>query len=204
MLKRRTDSGSRFHREAWLAAALDVLAEEGQAKLRIVKLAADLGVTKGSFYHHFKSRDDFVEKLLDYWSRNHTDRTIKEIGALRVSARERVLEMMRLIVRERLDRYDIALRSWAAQEPSVAAMVREVDMKRHQFCRSLFAEMGFEGAELEFRTYAFLAYQVGKSVIFVPQAVRDPDERLKWAERFFANPRLPNDQRVPADAAAPA
>lgn len=204
MLKRRVESGSRFHREEWLAAALNVLAEEGQAKLRIDKLAADLGVTKGSFYHHFKSRDDFVQKLLDYWSRRYTDRVIKEIGALQVPARERVLEMMRLIVRERLDRYDIAFRSWAAQEPSVAEMVRKVDARRHVFCRSLFAEMGFEGAELEFRTHAFLAYQVGKGVIYVPEALRDPDERLRWAESFFANPSLPGDTRMSAEVEADA
>ncbi len=204
MLKQRVESGQRFHREAWLAAALNVLAEEGQAKLRIDKLAADLGVTKGSFHHHFKSRDDFVEQLLDFWSRTYTDRVIREIGALPVSPQERVLEMMRLIVRERLDRYDCAFRSWAAQEPSVAEMVLKVDTRRHHFCRSLFAEMGFHGAELEFRTHAFLAYQVGKGVIFVPDALRDPDEPLKWAEVFFANPCLTGERLAPAEEAAEA
>jgi hypothetical protein len=77
LLKQRVESGPRFHREAWLAAALNVLAEEGQAKLRIDKLAADLGVTKGSFYQDFTSRDDFVQQLLDFWSRTYTDRVIK-------------------------------------------------------------------------------------------------------------------------------
>lgn len=204
LLNRRFESGPRFDREAWLAAALDVLAEEGQAKLRIDKLAADLGVTKGSFYHHFRSRDDFVQQLLDYWSRNYTDRFIEEISALEVSPQDRVLEMMRLIVRERLDRFDIAFRSWAAQEPSVAETVLNVDTRRHFFCRSLFAEMGFEGAELEFRTHAFLAYQVGKGVIYVPEVLRDPDERLRWAENFFANPCLPGDTCLPPDAEADA
>lgn len=203
-MKPRTESGSRFHREAWLAAALNVLAEDGQAKLRIEKLAADLGVTKGSFYHHFKSRDDFVEKLLDYWSRNYTDRVIKEIGALQGSPEQRVLAMMRLIVGERLDRFDIAFRSWAAQEPSVADMVRKVDARRHVFCRSLFAEMGFQGEELEFRTHAFLAYQVGKSSIFLPEALQAPHERLKWAESFFARKWIPSSLGDPMPAQASA
>lgn len=202
MLKKREESGPRFHREAWLAAALNVLAEQGQAKLRIDKLASNLGVTKGSFYHHFEAREDFVQKLLDFWSQKYTDRVIEEISSLDVSPQERVLEMMRLIVRGRLDRYDIAFRSWAAQEPSVAEVVRKVDEARHVFCRSLFAEMGFEGPELEFRTHAFLAYQVGKGVIFVPEALRDPDERLKWAEKFFANPCLPGHVCAPTGAEA--
>lgn len=204
MLNRPRESAPRFHREAWLAAALDVLAEEGQAKLRIDKLAGDLGVTKGSFYHHFDGRDDFVGKLLDYWSRTYSDRVIKEISALTVSPRERVLEMMRLIERERLDRYDIAFHSWAAQEPSVAEVVSKVDAERHAFCRSLFAEMGFEGPELEFRTHAFLAYHVGKNTIFVPEAASDIEARLKWAEGFFGNPCLPGDVCIPASAEADA
>jgi len=202
LLKRRVESGPRFHREAWLAAALNVLAEEGQAKLRIDKLAADLGVTKGSFYHHFKCRDDFVEKLLDFWSRKYTDRVIKDISALPASPRERALEMMRLIVRERLDRYDIAFRSWAAQEPAVAEMVHRVDMRRHLFCKSLFAEMGFEGAELDFRTHAFLAYQVGRGAVYIPEAQRDPDERLRWAESFFAHTCAPGDAGEATNAEA--
>lgn len=197
MLNRRTETGPRFHREAWLAAALDVLAREGQAKLRIDKLARDLGVTKGSFYHHFKCRDDFVQKLLDFWSRAYTDRVIKEISALRISPQERVLALMRLNEREQLDRYDIAFRSWGAQEPSVAEVVRKVDEARHTFCRSLFSEMGFEGDELEFRTHAFLAYQAGKIRVFVPEAAEDVDARLQWAEGFFGNLCLPGDICVP-------
>ena len=112
--------------------------------------------------------------------------------------------MMRLIVRERLDRYDCAFRSWTAQEPSLAETVLKSDARRHHFCRSLFAEMGFHGAELDFRTHAFLAYQVGKGVIFVPDALRDPDERLKWAEALFANPCLPGERFAPAEVEASA
>ena len=82
----------------------------------------------------------------------------------------------------------------------MAETVLKVDTRRHHFCRSLFAEMGFYGAELEFCTHAFLAYQVGKGVIFVPDALRDPDERLKWAEAFFANPFSPGERFAPAEA----
>ena len=50
-------------RQNWLALALDVLADEGRAKIEIEYLAKKLGVTKGRFYAHFKDRRDFVSSI---------------------------------------------------------------------------------------------------------------------------------------------
>lgn len=44
-----------------LAFGLDILSEYGEGELTIDFLCQKLGVTKGSFYHHFKSRDLFLE-----------------------------------------------------------------------------------------------------------------------------------------------
>jgi AcrR family transcriptional regulator len=46
-------------RDEWLEKALIVVSREGGAKLRINNPVTEVGVTKGSFYWHFKSRDDF-------------------------------------------------------------------------------------------------------------------------------------------------
>ena len=89
----------RFDRERWLEAALEVLAREGQAKLEVVHLAAQLGVTKGSFYHHFKNRDDFVRSLTAYWSDVFTEWVKGEVASSGLGASERITA--REIVRER-------------------------------------------------------------------------------------------------------
>ena len=47
--------------------ALDILADEHNALIRIDDLVKRMGVTKGSFYWHFKDRSDFLSQLLDYW-----------------------------------------------------------------------------------------------------------------------------------------
>ena len=52
---------SRLNKNSWLALALDVLAQEGRAKIQIEYLAKKLGVTKGSFYAHFQDRNNFTE-----------------------------------------------------------------------------------------------------------------------------------------------
>ena len=57
-----------------------------------------------------------------------------------------------------LAKYDIVIRAWALDEPLVAEMVERVDRERFEYIKSLFAEMGFTGNELEVRTILFQAY----------------------------------------------
>ena len=54
-------------RENWIESATDVLAREGLGGLRIEVLAKRCGVTKGSFYWHFKDRQDLLTAILEHW-----------------------------------------------------------------------------------------------------------------------------------------
>lgn len=51
----------------WLDIALQVLAEGGFNAVAVEPLAKKLGVTKGSFYWHFKNRSILVTELLKFW-----------------------------------------------------------------------------------------------------------------------------------------
>ena len=44
-----------------------VSASQGTDALTIDRLARGLGVTKGSFYHHFRNQADYRAALLKYW-----------------------------------------------------------------------------------------------------------------------------------------
>lgn len=178
----------RFDRERWLEAALEVLTREGQAKLQVVYLAAQLGVTKGSFYHHFENLDDFVRSLTAYWSEVFTEWVKKEVSTSDLDASGRLLLLMKLIERHGLDRYDVAFRSWAAQDPSIAAEVRKVDRSRRRFVEGLFAEMGFEGAELEERSCAWLIHYTGHRNAFLPKSSKNDPGRIERLHALFTRP----------------
>ncbi len=185
----RNNTKPQFDRETWLRSALEILAQKGQAKLRVNDIAADLGVTKGSFYHHFKDRADFVHALLEYWSGALTGGVIAQVEDLEnLSAEDRLLFLMKAIQRERLDRYDIAFRSWAAQEPVVAAMVEEVDAQRYKFVRSLFSEMGFRGNDLEDRVRIWLVFHSAQGAVFIPNDRQRSDAMIKRWHAFFRHP----------------
>lgn len=177
----------RYDRERWLEAALNVLAEEGGARLRVDALAKRLGVTKGSFYHHFRGRSDFVSAVADYWTEAYTDAVIAHVEQIGGDGRQRMRTLIETIQAGEYDRYDIAFRSWAAQDPEVAQRVRRVDEHRYEFVRRMFADMGFEGTELETRVRAWLVFVSAQRAVYMPEAGRSemaPGDALA----FFTRP----------------
>jgi AcrR family transcriptional regulator len=142
----------------WLAEALQVLTKSGNAKLPVDNIARALGVTKGSFYWHFKNRKDFVAGIIDYWDKQFTRPVIETVSANTGDARHRLWVLMEMVHSRDYARYDASVRAWAAQEPWIFDLCSQVDATRHQFARSLFAEIGFEGLECEMRARACIAY----------------------------------------------
>ena len=57
----------RLSADDWAQAALDMIAEQGVAAVAVEPLARRLGVTKGSFYWHFPSRDALLQAALERW-----------------------------------------------------------------------------------------------------------------------------------------
>ena len=60
---------SSLSREAWGEAALEALAAGGLEAVAVEPLARRLGVTKGSFYWHFPSREALLREALALWEK---------------------------------------------------------------------------------------------------------------------------------------
>ena len=165
-MTRESASDQRLSREDWLDNALGVLSEKGQAGLSIQDLSAALGVSRGSFYWHFKDRDDFVHALLKYWYEEYTAVAPDAVGRDGGTAEERLARLMRLVHDQDLTRHDLTIRSFASREPQFARWVKKADRFRLDFIVSLFEEMGFTENELQIRARSCLAYMTTEHDLF--------------------------------------
>ena len=55
----------RLQREDWIRAAWEILGEGNLNEIKVKSLATQLGVTRGSFYWHFQSRQELIDALLE-------------------------------------------------------------------------------------------------------------------------------------------
>jgi len=116
-------------------AALRILAGSGRNGLRIGHLCRAVGVTSGSFYHHFGSWEGFVSALLEHWEQEQTSRIV----AL-VSSDDDPLHRIRLLKELAVDLphdAETAIRGWAGTDAAVAAAQRRVDERRRAALRDV-------------------------------------------------------------------
>ena len=149
-------------RKDWIDAAIVMLAEDNVEALRVDTLAEKLGVTKGSFYWHFKGREDLLFAVLDEWRLRMTSEVA--VADLRPTGTpwERLERLLRIAISGRPDvpggPFEMTLRDWARRDPKVAAVVRDVDADRIAFAAQLYREAGLSESDAE--DYAEAAHGV--------------------------------------------
>jgi AcrR family transcriptional regulator len=146
--------------------------------VRVERLAAELGITKGSFYWHFRNRGELLEALLEHWAREMTEVEFERIQALREGLPGRLLALARDVLEKGMGRYDPAIRAWARTDRRVAAAVAQVDRRRVRALTGLFEQGGLSPADARTRARLFYTFLLGE-----PQ-VRSPAREAGELERM--------------------
>jgi AcrR family transcriptional regulator len=152
----------------WLVAGLESLRREGVGGVRVERLAAELGITKGSFYWHFRNRDELLDALLEHWAHEMTDVEFKRIQAMDRGLSGRLLALAEDVLEKGMGRYDPAIRAWARSDRKVAAAVGQVDRRRVRALAGLFEQAGFEAAQARTRARLFYTLLLGEPQVRSP------------------------------------
>ena len=147
----------RLSREDWIGAALQALADDGPAGVAVERLATRLGTTKGSFYWHFKDREELIAETLAAWERDETDVQIEEMQAIDDPVERLRFGMAMATEYEEAERPDVRLLP-SARDPVVGEVIERVQRRRLAFIAQTFRDAGFAPAESRVR--ARLAYSL--------------------------------------------
>jgi AcrR family transcriptional regulator len=138
---------SRRTRRDFFNAAFELLEESGFPALTASALCDRLGVSRGSFYHHFGSFESFVAELLADWEMRYSRDLITRAEA--VTDLDRRLNYHVELAAELPHGAEAALRAWGSVEPVVAAAQRRVDQLRFDSLAGLLRSHGIEEGEAE-------------------------------------------------------
>jgi AcrR family transcriptional regulator len=154
---------------AWVEAAFDLLAEGGIDAVRVDPLAKRLGVTRGSFYWHFKDRDALHQAMLQEWRERATYQIVNRLERNGEPAGERLSRLLALPHSSprasRGGAIELAIRLWSRRDKQAAKAVRHIDRVRLDYFAKLLREHGV--AEDDARRRAFLFYAALMAEAFI-------------------------------------
>lgn len=177
--------------DRWVDVAIDVLAREGVSGLRVEVLAKKCGVTKGSFYWHFKDRRALLDAVLEHWKLGRIRDIEKTTSVSAGSERNQLhyaIELYGANKNRKGMSIELAIRDWARHDPQAATVVESVDLYRLECTRKLFVAAGMSDAEAKSRSLLLYACVFGLSLMHYGQFDDDlASLKQRIAERIVSN-----------------
>jgi len=125
----------------WEQAALDLIAEQGVGAVAVEPLARRLGVTKGSFYWHFASRDALLDAALKRWEQSDVEDLIGQIDRIE-DPRQRLVELFRRTSREMRTHVIYSALLKALDHPAVQPVMQRLSLRRINYLAVILRALG--------------------------------------------------------------
>lgn len=142
-------------REAWVKAATNLIAQEGVPAVAVEPLALALGVTKGSFYWHFRNRDELIHAALEAWEQDQSADVVSRYGGIADPSRRLRVLLFAAFEDVENGKFFAAL-AVSSEDDRVQPYLRRATERRLAFGIEAFQALGL--TEEEAKERALLAY----------------------------------------------
>ncbi|NLC36843.1 MAG: TetR/AcrR family transcriptional regulator [Alcaligenaceae bacterium] len=176
---------AQLSRADWLKAALDIFKTEGIEAVRITRLADVLGVTRGSFYWHFKHREDLQSALLSYWQHKNVHSLLHALDDVQ-SLDDGILSLFSawLSPEQFEPGLDLAMRDWARRSEAASQAVNDADERCIDAISNFYQSHGFQETDARARARTVYTCQIG---YYVVTGLNEPmSVRLSYLEPLYA------------------
>ncbi|MGH8215214.1 MAG: TetR/AcrR family transcriptional regulator [Rhodanobacteraceae bacterium] len=157
---RRSRGHARLSAPDWECGALDMISEQGVGALAVEALARRLGVTKGSFYWHFRNREALLSAALARWEATDERELQRHIDATD-EPRERLRALFRWVSGETQSHRIYAALLQALDHPLVKPLMIRVSQRRMDLLMLAFRQAGLGGEDARHRARLTYSAYVG-------------------------------------------
>jgi len=175
-------------RDDWISGAWDMLGVYGLDGVRVEPLARRLGVTKGSFYWHFKDRQQLVEALLDRWFLIWDGQMSPHMEQAADPA-DRVWALFESVVGRVTRGQTVSLRMLSHSDADVARRIEERDAQRLAFLMEQLVAIGFSSDEARVRGQVYQTIMTGE---YLRSGGLPLEERIARARSYHLMLSSPN------------
>jgi len=142
----------------WIAAAMDAIVRDGVSAVAVEPLAARLGATKGSFYHHFANRDALIQAALEDWERSQTEAVIERLELI-PDPGERLRAVLAAAYADRQGGVRDAALFASATHALIKPVVQRVTDRRIRYFTDMYVRMGLSKPQARRRaSLLYLSY----------------------------------------------
>ncbi len=138
-----------------MKAASNLIAQEGVQAVAVEPLALALGVTKGSFYWHFQSRDELIHAALEAWEQDQSTDVVNRYGGI-ADPRRRLRVLLFAAFEDLENGKFFAALAASSEDPRVQPYLHRATERRLTFGDEAFLALGL--SETEARKRALFAY----------------------------------------------
>lgn len=175
-------------RHDWTLAARDAFVRGGVHAVKVDRLAKRLGVTRGSFYHHFRNRADLLDALFELWRAQNVAPFEAIARADHLAGWGRIQKVVELWLEESPfdPAFESAVRDWARASRRVADAIRVADAGRIELLREAYREMGFPDDDAFVRARVTYFQQVGYYTLAIRETKAERRRLLPLYHKILA------------------
>ena len=123
-----TDKGS--NKIAWIEAGFQMLSEGGIDSVRVDRISKKIGLTRGSFYWHFKNRAELLGAMLELWHQKSSNDIIELVEQEKTNPNNPLSALLNLTAKDADAKYGGKFTEMAIR------ILEQIQPQSRRYCKS--------------------------------------------------------------------
>lgn len=148
-------------REQWIKLGYQLFSEAGITGVNVEVMSRKLKCNRSSFYWHFKTKNEFIHHLIEFWKNLYTDQVLTEVNELK-KPKEKLSKLIEIVLQQNSNPdFIFYLKKYGQKNNEINTIVQEIDKRRISFGRNILLELGYSKEEAKIKSLLVYKYLIG-------------------------------------------